>query len=306
MISRKGFARTATIFAGCGASALMGCASAQKAWTENNTISIPECSVAFSSSTQGKAFSNQFSNKGLSTTMVVFTPLKENGDTFQQIADESCDRLQKKLAGLGYTVVTGKELLAKSEKYAELSKEYFTKEPDGRDQLVYFGSSKTGVPKGGAGFSVNMGYGSMGRNNNGIVFAPMIAVTFGDVKTSGSSVTDGGGMTTSTTTAKYNPTVAIKKDSSSAMWMMGDQTGRLEVSKNISNDSSAWLIDVEKGDTNTSALSVVGNLAFGSRVEKTAYYSMKVDAAKMKASIMSQLDVAENDFIDQIKKIKGN
>lgn len=287
-----------------GAAALFtGCATAQKAWNNNNTIAMPECSVAFSVQTEGTAFSNQFSNKGLSSTMVVYTPFDDQKEAFQQIVDESCGRLEKKLASLGYTVLKGDELAKKSEKYAELKKEYFTNEPESREFLMHFGSSETGLPKGGRGWSVNMGYGSMSREGNGIVVLPAMRVAFGTVQTSGDSVTDSNGMTTSSTSAQYIPEVVVRRESNMD-WMGGDKMGSLNASE-AKDATVPWLVTLEKGDTKTSALSVVGNLMLGSRVAQATYYKMKVDPAKMKQAILAQLDKAENDFIAQIKDIKG-
>lgn len=286
--------------------ATIGCASAQKTWQGTNTISVPECSVAFNRSTQGSAYSNQFSNTGLSTKMVVLTPFGEHPKVFQEIADESCARLEKKISALGYTVVTGADLVAKSEKYAELQKEDFTKEPDIRDQYAYFGSTKTGVPKGGRGFSVNMAYGSISRNGGGIVAIPSFAIGFGGVKGSGDSVTSATGMTTSSTRTKYSPMILVHKDYTTMPWFAGDMAGTFEVSKGLQDDSTPWMYNIVKGDTSTNALSAVSSLMFGGRLEKTAYYTMEVDPVKMKEAILAQLDKAENEYVSQIQKLKTN
>lgn len=285
--------------------ALTGCASAQKAWNEEKNVTVPECSVAFSSQTEGTGYSNRFSNKGISSSSVIYTPFDTNGADFQEIADESCARLEKKIAALGYTVLTGPDLATKSEKYAELRKEQFTKEPDQRDTWRHFGSTKTGVPKGGMGFSVGMGYASIARNAGGVLLQPTFAVSFGSVAGGGSAVTDANGMTTSTASTMYNPEIVIDKNYSTMSWMTKDQSGHIGLSGNLTDASQAWLVTIGEGDTKTSALSVVGNLALGSRVEKSTYYTMQVDPAKMKAAILAQLDKAEDDYIAQIKKIKG-
>lgn len=288
------------------ATSLIGCASKQKAWKETKTISMPECSVGISFQTEGTAYSNQFANKGLSTNMVVYTPIDEHRQTFQEIADESCGRIKAKLEAMGYEVLTGPELAAKSEKYAELQKEHFTKEPDIRDTYAVIPSSKTGVPKGGIGFSVGMGYSSMTRNLDSILVTPALYVTFGTVKGSGSSVTDSNGTTTSSTMASYSPLVNVTRDRSGMSWMGKDMNGNFGLSQDHKADNVAWLTSVEKGETKTNAISAVSSVLLGGRLEKTAYYQMKVDPKQMKAAILAQLEKGENEYIAQIKEIRAD
>lgn len=282
------------------ASSMVGCASAKKVWQADKVIAMPECSVSISRSTQGTAYSNRFANKGLSTTMVVLTPFG-NPAVYQSIADQSCERVKAKIEALGYKVITGDALAAKSEKYNDLQKEYFTKDVDVRDQYAFFGYSKTGVPKGGPGFSVGMGYASMSRNGNSLLVMPTFSVSFGSVAGSGDSVTDANGLTTSTTQAKYSPLVVVRKESYIGWHAVPDFTGRFELSKEISSDSVPWMIDIVKGDTKTDAISAVSSVLFGGRQQNTTYYTMSVDEEKMKEAILKQIDLAENDLVAQIK-----
>lgn len=288
-----------------GALGSVGCASKQKAWNAGKTIAVPECSVAFPVHTAGRGYSNQFRNEGVSSGMVIYTPLKEHEAVFQSIADESCDRFYKKLSALGYEVLVGPGLASKSEKYKELQKEQFTKEPDVRDQFIYVGSTKTGVPKGGMGFSVGMGYGSISRNVPTMLIQPQTMVRFGEVKGGGSAVSSTTSTHYSASTA-YSPQVSLVRDYSVVPWMGYDVNGRIELSKEYSDDSIAWLNTIKKGDTSTSALSVVGNLFLGSRLEKTTYYTMDINPEKLKEAILAQLDKAEDDYISQIREMKGN
>lgn len=282
---------------------LMACSSLNKGWKQEKVVVMPECSVSITRQTEGTGYSNQFRNRGLSSTMVVYTPM-ENPKVYHNIADESCGRLKAKLNKLGYTVLAGAELEKKSEKYKEMQKDLFTKEPDLRDQYAYFPSSETGVPKGGMGFSVGMGYAKINNAVAGVMIYPTFQVGFGEVKGGGSSVTDSNSLTTSTTTTKYSPMVTVKRDGSKIPFNYAGASGALELKKDINDNSIAWLNDIVKGETKTNAISAVNNLMFGGRKEQATYYTMSVDESRMKEAILAQLEKAEDEFVSQIATLK--
>lgn len=259
--------------AGAAAVSMTACTSLNKGWRQEKVVTMPECSVAIDRSTAGSAYSSQFSSKGIASSMKVMTPL-ENQKVYQSIADESCARLKAKLGKLGYTVVAGPELEAKSEKYKEIQKKHFTKEMDVRDQFAFFPSSETGVPKGGMGFNVGMGYANISRSIQGVMIQPTFKIAFGNVR---------GNLTN--TSAKYSPTVTVKRDGSRIPFFYSESNGAIELSKDINDDSVAWLNDIVKSELKND-------------------FTMSVDEPKMKEAILAQLDKAEDELVGQIEKIK--
>lgn len=275
---------------------LIGCASAEKAWKQENTVMMPECSIGVARLTAETGYKELLPKNRNEAPVEIRTPFDQI-EVFRDIANVSCNRLRNKLTALGYNVTT--------EKTDALRAQYFTENAEVRGPYVYFGFSETGFAKGGAGFGLAMAYGDIVRHQPGILIVPNFNVFFGalkETKESDQKVPRVPTRKKSRGQARiktYSPQVTVSKAGSGVLFLKGDQRAQIELEADLSDDSIPWLKKLEpamySGKTGLQDPIPAGVLV----------YTMSVDPLKMKQAILLQLDRAENELIGQIKAFRN-